>query len=97
MFEWDETKATSNLAKHGVSFDEASSAFSDEDALIIDDPDHSIVEQRFLLVGSSDALRLLVVSHCLRNAGATIRIISARRASRKESATYEERKISWMM
>jgi hypothetical protein len=65
-FEWDETKNTRNRRKHGVDFTEAESAFWDDSALLIDDPIHSVDEQRYVLLGASDALRLLVVSHCYR-------------------------------
>ena len=87
-FEWDEAKNRSNRANHGVSFEEATGAFFDPNALLIDDPDHSGEEDRFILLGSS-TVRLLVVCHCYR--GNTIRIISARRASRREWAHYMSR------
>lgn len=87
-FEWDERKATANLKKHGVSFEEAKSAFSDERAKLIDDPDHSENEDRFVLLGLSSALRLLVVCHCCRGDGDVIRIISARKATAKEATYY---------
>ena len=87
-FEWDEAKAHSNLEKHGVSFDEASTAFYDPDARIIEDPDHSKDEERFVLIGLSLLARVLVVCHCLRGKEGTIRIISARKATQREEATY---------
>ena len=87
-FEWDERKATANVKKHGVSFEEAKSAFYDEPAKIIDDPDHSEDEERFVLLGLSSALRLLVVCHCYRGDGGVIRIISARKAMAKEMKSY---------
>lgn len=87
-FEWDDRKAAANLRKHGVSFEEAKSVFVDERAKLIDDPDHSEDEGRFVLLGLSSALRLLLVCHCYRGAGKVIRIISARRASAKESKFY---------
>jgi len=90
-FEWDAGKARSNLKKHGVSFEEASTAFYDEHALVIDDPDHSNDEQRFLLLGLSVSVRLVVVFHCFRGADDVIRIISARRANPAESAQYSDR------
>lgn len=90
-FEWDSDKARSNERKHGVSFEEAASAFTDAEGLLIDDPDHSDDEDRFILLGLSSALRLLVVVHCLREAGDVIRIISARRADRAEARQYDER------
>ena len=88
-FEWDPAKAAANLRKHGVSFAEAETAFSDDYAKILPDPDHSTDEEdRFLLLGLSSTLRVLVVVHCLREAGSVIRLISARRATRVERAQY---------
>jgi uncharacterized protein len=87
-FEWDPRKAAVNLRKHGVSFEDALSVFSDERARLIDDPDHSEDEQRFLLLGLSSTLRLLVVAHCYREAGGVVRIISARKATREEQLFY---------
>jgi hypothetical protein len=88
-FSWDSKKARSNQKKHGVSFEEAQSVFSDENALLLDDPDHSEAEDRYLLLGLSSSLRILVVSHTLRED--TIRIISARAADASESQQYLER------
>jgi uncharacterized protein len=87
-FEWDPRKAAANLRKHGVSFDDAQSVFTDERARLIDDPDHSADEDRFLLLGLSGSLRLLVVAHCYREGGGVIRIISARKATRDEERFY---------
>lgn len=87
-FEWDERKATANLKKHGVSFEEARTAFFDERARLIDDPDHSEDEERFILLGLSNALRLLLVCHCYRESADVIRIISARKATALESKCY---------
>ncbi len=87
-FEWDERKAAANVRKHGVSFDEAKSVFVDELAKLIDDPDHSKDEDRFVLLGLSAAMRLLLVCHCYRGDGIVIRIISARKASTQESKSY---------
>lgn len=87
-FEWDEHKAATNAKKHGVSFDEAKSVFLDEHAKLIDDPDHSDDEDRFVLLGLSRTLRLLVVCHCYRSEGNIIRIISARKASSREAMSY---------
>jgi hypothetical protein len=87
-FEWDPAKAATNLRKHGVSFDEARSVFSDERAKLIADPDHSADEERFILLGLSARLRLLVVCHCCRGQGDVIRIISARKATAAESRNY---------
>ena len=87
-FEWDERKSAANAKKHGVSFEEAKSVFVDERAKLIDDPDHADDEDRFVLLGLSGALRLLLVCHCYRSAGSVIRIISARKASAHESKSY---------
>ena len=87
-FEWDERKASANLKKHGVSFDEARSVFFDERAKLIDDPDHSDDEDRFILLGMSSSLRVMVVCHCYRNAGNVIRIVSARKATNHEAKFY---------
>lgn len=87
-FEWDPEKAEGNLEKHGISFEEAMSAFADLLSVTISDPDHSVEEQRYLLLGLSYRGLLLVVSHTER--GQTIRIINARRADRREKRTYEE-------
>ena len=90
-FEWDETKNASNSRKHGVSFEEAKSAFSDEFGRLITDPDHSHEEDRFILMGKSARPRLLIVCHCYRK-GDSVRIISARKANRWERIQYEEYK-----
>lgn len=87
-FEWDERKAAANAKKHGITFDEAKSVFVDERAKLIDDPDHSEDEDRFVLLGLSTSLRLLLVCHCYRSDGNVIRIISARKASSRESKSY---------
>ena len=87
-FEWDQKKASSNLQKHGVSFEEAATAFGDPLSLTIPDPDHSLEEDRFVLIGESQKERLLVVAHAERSD--TIRIISARLATRGERKSYEE-------
>ena len=88
-FEWDRRKETANRKKHGVSFTEAKTAFYDENARVIADPDHSDEEDRFILLGLSSQLRLLVVCHCYREDVDTIRIISARKAARSEQREYE--------
>ena len=88
-FEWDETKAKANLKKHGISFDEAKSVFLDDRARLMPDPDHSEDEERFVLLGYSAGLKLLVVCHCYRAAERVIRLISARKATRQESVIYE--------
>ena len=90
-FDWDEAKAAANRRKHGVSFEEASTIFYDENALLIADPDHSEEEDRFLLLGLSLRLRTLVVCHCYRQAEDMVRIISARRANRSEQLEYKWR------
>lgn len=87
-FEWDDEKAAANAKKHGISFEEAKSVFRDERAKLISDPDHSEDENRFVLLGLSETLRLLVVCHCYRGEDYVIRIISARKATTKESKSY---------
>ncbi|MDD2894046.1 MAG: BrnT family toxin [Halothiobacillaceae bacterium] len=87
-FEWDDNKNALNQKKHGVSFEEAKSVFADELARLIPDPDHSASEERFILLGVSANLRLLVVCHCERDAD-TFRIISARKAVPFERRQYE--------
>lgn len=88
-FEWDPGKDASNQQKHQVSFQEAKTAFTDEYARLIADPDHSDEEDRFILLGTSIHSCLLVVCHCVRS-GVTIRIISARRANKRERKVYED-------
>ncbi|MGH1472629.1 MAG: BrnT family toxin [Cellvibrionaceae bacterium] len=87
-FEWAPEKARSNLRKHGVSFEEARSVFYDEFAIQFDDTDKSLPEERFLMLGLSNDLRILMVCHCERSSGESIRIISARKATKKESKFY---------
>lgn len=89
-FEWNQSKADRNVKKHGVSFPEARSVFFDENARLIPDPDHSEDEDRFILLGISDQVRMLVVCHCYRTNEEIIRIISARKATRAEAKTYGE-------
>ncbi len=89
-FEWNENKAISNKVKHGVSFEEAKSEFADSLGRLISDPDHSEDEERFILMGVSSRLRLLIVCHCERDAN-SIRIISARKADGFERKKYEEK------
>lgn len=90
-FEWDRRKEAANRKKHGVSFEEARTAFFDENArfMVMADPDHSDEEDRFVLLGLSSQLRLLVVCHCYREEPETIRIISARKADCSERRKYE--------
>jgi uncharacterized DUF497 family protein len=90
-FAWDRTKSAENRRKHGVSFEEASTVFYDESALLLGDPDHSSGEDRFLLLGLSIRLRCLVVCHCHRERDEVIRIITARRADRAEREAYYRR------
>jgi len=90
-FVWDPRKARENVRKHGVSFEEAETVFSDEEALLLDDPDHSAAEERFVLLGLSASLRVLTVVHCYREADEVIRLISARRATRSERVQYGAR------
>lgn len=89
-FEWDAAKGRSNERKHGVSFEEACTAFYDEDARIIADPEHSDQEERFILLGRSERMRLLVVCHCYRSEDSVIRVISARPATAKEGRRYAQ-------
>ena len=86
--EWDPRKAEANRRKHGVTFEDAQTVFADERARLIDDPDHSEEEERFVLLGLSSSLRLLVVVHCYRADGNVIRIVSARKATRDEQRFY---------
>ncbi|MDR0646702.1 MAG: BrnT family toxin [Elusimicrobiota bacterium] len=88
QFGWDAKKNRSNIAKHKISFEEAKTVFYDDNAKIISDPDHSEAEDRFIIMGMSNALKLLVVCHCYREPDEKIRIISARKATRKESEYY---------
>lgn len=87
-FEWDENKNSINKDKHGVSFEEAVSVFEDPLALVIADPDHSEDEERFIILGMSEELNMLVVCHCYRDNEQTIRIISARKATKTECRYY---------
>lgn len=91
-FEWGRHKAALNKRKHGVSFEEASSVFYDDNALEFDDPDHSEDEDRFIMLGLSFKTRMLVVNHCLRTSGTVIRIISSRKATKREAQRYWEEK-----
>jgi uncharacterized protein len=90
-FEWDESKESQNRRKHGISFEEARTAFFDEEALLISGPDHSEHKERFILPGLSSTLRTLVVCHCYRQEGDVIRLISARRADKHERELYGKR------
>jgi len=89
--EWDPAKARIDLRKHGVSFEEAETVFYDDHALLLDDPEHSGDEDRFVLLGLSSRFRVLVVAHTYREHDAVIRLISARRATKAEQAGYDAR------
>ena len=89
-FDWDPSRAASNLRKHGVSFEEAQSVFYDEFAVQFHDEPHSSNEERFLMLGMSSGANLLLVCHCERGDGEVIRIISARKATQQESAFYPQ-------
>ena len=90
-FVWDSAKAASNLRKHGVTFTEAATVFEDLNALQIFDPEHSAEEDRFVILGMSNRLRILVVCHCYRENDEQIRIISARKANPQEVEQYVRR------
>lgn len=87
-FEWDANKEKANIKKHGVSFDEARTVFYDENAIRFFDPDHSEDEDRFILLGISFKLRIVVVCHCFRISDTVVRIISARKADNNEEHEY---------
>ena len=89
-FTWDEHKNQINMEKHGISFSEAATVFYDPAAIVFDDPEHSIGEDRFLIIGFSQKDRLCIVSHCYRGDDDIIRIISARKATSRERKTYHD-------
>ena len=89
-FEWDGKKNRANIKKHGISFEEAQSTFKDEHAIQFFDPDHSASEDRFILLGISATLRVVVVCHCFRGDDLVVRIISARKADQSEEKDYWE-------
>jgi uncharacterized DUF497 family protein len=91
-FAWSATKAAANKRKHHVSFSEAQTVFYDEEALLLTDPDHSDDEDRFILLGLSANLRVVLVVHSYRGQDAIIRIISARKANARERSMYEKRR-----
>ncbi len=91
-FVWDENKNRANQKKHKVSFDEAKTVFYDENARLIADPDHSENEERFIIMGVSSNLRMLVVVHCYKENNEVIRIISARKVTRNEQKYHNRRK-----
>ena len=88
-FVWDSAKAAENQRNHGVSFEEARSIFFDENARFEHDPDHSMDEDRFLLLGMSHTFRVLLVVHCFREEDQVVRLISARKATKTERKQYE--------
>lgn len=87
-FEWDQNKNEINKKKHGLSFETAKEVFYDELAILFDDPDHSIEEERFLIIGTIKSEQICIVSHCYRDNENRIRIISARRATKREQQVY---------
>lgn len=89
-FTWDTSKDRANRRKHGIAFQEAKTVFYDEYARLIHDPEHSEDEDRFILLGLSSAMRTLVVCHCYREDDELIRIISARKATKRERDQYED-------
>jgi uncharacterized DUF497 family protein len=89
-FTWDSRKNSANIQKHGISFEEAKSVFYDDNARLIHDPDHSEDEERFLILGLSERLNILIVCHCYREENEIIRIISARKATKNEKKQYQE-------
>lgn len=89
-FEWDENKNEINKKKHGLSFETAQEVFYDEFAVVFDDPDHSVGEERFLIIGMTESSKICIVSHCYRDSDNIIRIISAREATKREKTIYQE-------
>lgn len=94
-FEWDNNKNEINKKKHKISFEEAQTVFYDENAILFDDPEHSVDEERFLMLGISSTEKLCIVCHCYRNSDEVIRIISARKATTRETKTYNELTKGW--
>ena len=89
-FAWDENKNEINKKKHGISFETAQEVFYDDNAILFDDPDHSIGEERFLIIGMTKSLKVCIVSHCYRDSDNIIRLISAREATKHERKVCEE-------
>lgn len=89
-FEWDENKNKQNRSKHGIWFEEARSVFDDFGSRVFHDPEHSTKEDRFIILGMSYTAKILVVVHCYKESGSVVRIISARKATKKEAKFYEE-------
>ena len=90
IFEWDDNKNQNNIKKHRIDFEEAKTVFYDNDAILFDDPEHSITEERFLIIGLTKRQQICIVSHCYRNNEGVIRVISARKATKKEAQLYYE-------
>ena len=90
QFEWDSTKAFTNVKKHGITFEEARTVFDDDFARMLHDPDHSQEEERFILLGMSYTLKILTVVHCYRDQDGIVRIISARESTKNEARQYKE-------
>jgi len=90
LFQWDQSKNLVNIKKHKISFEEAKTVFFDENAKLIPDPERSVDEERFIIMGISDNLRLLIVVHIYKGNDEVIRIISARKATKSESKYYQE-------
>ena len=88
IFEWDENKNEINKKKHGLSFETAKEVFYDDDSIVFDDPDHSVGEERFLIIGMTVSSKICIVSHCYRDSDNVIRLISAREATKREKQTY---------
>ena len=89
-FEWDENKNEINKRKHGLSFETAQEVFYDDAAIIFDDLEHSIGEERFLIIGMTKSSKICIVSHCYRDSDNVIRLISAKEATKNEKRTYQE-------
>ena len=89
-FDWDENKNEINRRKHGITFEEACEVFYDDNAVLFDDPELSVGEERFLIIGMTGSSKICIVSHCYRDNDNIIRIISAREAVRSERKIYEE-------
>lgn len=89
-FVWDENKNEINKKKHGISFEEATEVFSDDNAILFDDPDHSLEEDRFLVIGAIKSSKICIVSHCYKDDDNIIRLISAREATKRERTVYQE-------
>lgn len=90
QFTWDENKNEINKKKHGISFEEATEVFSDDNAILFDDPDHSLEEDRFLIIGAIKSSKICIVSHCYKDDDNIIRLISAREATKRERTVYQE-------